>query len=171
MFRPRSVGYVFWDCELITFPIDLLCPCFLFSNATDSVSFPIFGPSASVSTLCTWTSTRTGTSCNLVDWLQILKGVTDLMLTCLICNSDSSCVQEVLKLMEKDDLLCNCSSACSEKSYDVDISSSSWPSNNYEVTLTSCLHYKWIFLDVGSRKIHRRSQGYRRLDIWKSSEN
>jgi len=42
-------------------------------------------------------------------------------------------VLEVLNLMESLDLLCNCSSACEEKYYEVDISSSKWPAEQYQL--------------------------------------
>lgn len=40
---------------------------------------------------------------------------------------------QVLNMVEKDNLICNCSSDCLQKSYDVDISSSVWPAQQYEM--------------------------------------
>ena len=46
---------------------------------------------------------------------------------------DNDCVLQVLNFLEKDNLICNCSSDCLQRSYEVDISSSVWPAQQYEM--------------------------------------
>ena len=59
-------------------------------------------------------------------------------------DSDRVCVLQVLTWMESHDLLCNCSSACEEKSYEVDISSSRWPAERYEVSIYECKRFHFM---------------------------
>ena len=71
---------------------------------------------------------------------------------------DSLCVLQVLSWLERDDLRCNCSSACLEKSYQVDMSSSRWPAQHYEVTniLSFFSLFHCLLLDVGSNDLFRK---------------